>query len=448
MKFLKFIAKAFSYLIKVYNLFRMGIYKMRMFIRGINYKIKMHFQKQADKKAKSALSNDYVYFVLKLAQVYSRNKEATSVNKIYSMKEFCNEFHQDYKVIEVPHKVQVCCPQYYGVMEEKIENFETKEIYISTLHNAVVSGASSVIACEGQYIYDPLAFDSDKRLDIKFASFIASINGEYFFEKTEPEKSVEKAIFLMGFASYNYYHLTIEIFSRLQYIDERKEYDGIPILVDEVVSRIPQYRELLCKINTNNREIIFVEQSESVSVGELIYPAYNTWMPINVKNRDQIRMSDFVMSESGLQNLRNAVQLKNSVCDRKIFVSREKVASSRLENEKQIRDLFASNGFEIVHTENMTFDEQVECFNSAKCVVAASGAALTNLVYCQPGTIVCCIIPEEYKFYAYSTIAYMLKLQPVFLDAEVTERTPYPAMDLFHADIDMCEKFIKNIINE
>ncbi|WP_022756268.1 hypothetical protein [Butyrivibrio fibrisolvens] len=37
-----------------------------------------------------------------------------------------------------------------------------------------------------------------------------------------------------------------------------------------------------------------------------------------------------------------------------------------------------------------------------------SGAALTNVVYCNPGTVFGCIIPRKYEFCIYSSIAYMV----------------------------------------
>lgn len=448
MIFLKFIAKIFSYILKFYNFLRMLLRVIWYVIRAVWGRIKRHFVKNSKTQAQRALSNDYIYFVLKLAQVYSRNRDVVSVNRLYSMKEFCNDYNQKYCIVEKPHSVPVCCPKYYGVSDEKIENFDTKEIYIAEIHGATVFGASSVVTSEGQYIYDPVAFDTENRLDVKFSNYVANLNGKYYFENTNPNRSIDRAIFLMGFASYNYYHLTVEILSRMRYIDAHEEYDGLPILVDEIVGRVPQYRELLDKLNKKNRWIIYGEQGETIYVENLIYPSYNTWMPINVKNREDVKMEDFAMSESGLQNIRESIHLDNTQCDRKIFISREKVAASRLENEEQVRNLFAMHGFEIVHTENMSFEEQVKCFNSASCIVAASGAALTNLIYCQPETIVCCIIPREYKFFAYSTIAYMLGLRPVFLDAEVTERTPYPAMDLFRVKLDVCERFISEMIQK
>ena len=95
----------------------------------------------------------------------------------------------------------------------------------------------------------------------------------------------------------------------------------------------------------------------------------------------------------------------------------------------------------------MTFREQIECFGQAKCVVAATGAALTNIIFCQPETLIGCIIPAQDKFCMYSTIGYILGLKSLFLDAEIVELTPYPASDTFVLNIDYVKKYINYIQN-
>jgi capsular polysaccharide biosynthesis protein len=45
-----------------------------------------------------------------------------------------------------------------------------------------------------------------------------------------------------------------------------------------------------------------------------------------------------------------------------------------------------NRGFESVKCEKLSVQEQAEVFSSAEVVVGAHGAALTNLVFCRPGT--------------------------------------------------------------
>jgi len=325
----------------------------------------------------------------------------------------------------------------------EIEYFKSPDIYIAELEMAYIKGGSSLVMVKDCCLYDPLAEDEEGRLDVKFSNVVGEIGGYYLVAEKRNVNCIDNGIFLMGFASYNYYHLTVEIMSRLGYIDAFEEYRELPLLVDGIMMKIPQYRDLVEKFNTYNHPIIEIGSDEMVKVKKMIYPSYNTWMPINVKEREMVYPRDFIIAQSALDNIRaHSINLREKK-EKKIIISRKNAINTRLKNEVEVVRLFEKYGFEVVHTEDLTYEEQVELFHQAKCVVGTSGAALTNIVYCQENTDIICIIPEEYKFYMYSTIAYMLHFNPLFLDAKVVEKTAYTAADIFELDINYCERFLE-----
>lgn len=68
---------------------------------------------------------------------------------------------------------------------------------------------------------------------------------------------------------------------------------------------------------------------------------------------------------------------------RKIFISR-KVTKWRKYNEAEIMQFLTEMDYEIVYPESMSYKEQLILFNQASDIVAASGAALTSIICCQP----------------------------------------------------------------
>ncbi len=74
----------------------------------------------------------------------------------------------------------------------------------------------------------------------------------------------------------------------------------------------------------------------------------------------------------------------------RIFISRDPASSNgrSIGNIEAVNGLFQSYGFEIVYPERLSLVEQARCFNSADVIVAAHGAGLANIVFCQPGTTV------------------------------------------------------------
>lgn len=399
------------------------------------------------KKQSQLLSHDNIYIIAKTAKVYSDSSNIVRLLEYNNVKNHCQKFGDKYIELEATQERPVCIPKFWEITEEKIENHFSPAVYLAILSNITVSGGSSILLTESECLYDPFMEDTEGRLDIKFSNVIGNVNGKIIVEMKPPKRKFAEGIFLMGFASYNYYHFTIEIMSRLKYIDAFEEYRHAPILIDQVMATIPQFREVVEKFNCLHHPIIEVSPDETVKIQKLIYPSYNTWMPINVKKRELIQTKDFLIAKSGLNNIRSYIPFQEKSTGDHIFISRKNLTAARLGNEPDVVELFQKYGFNIVYTEGLTYEQQIELFQNAKCVVGASGAALTNIVYCHPGTDIVCIIPEDYHFYMYSTMAHLLDLHPIFLDAHVTVRTAYTASDIFEVDLNYCERFLKHYLS-
>lgn len=81
------------------------------------------------------------------------------------------------------------------------------------------------------------------------------------------------------------------------------------------------------------------------------------------------------------ERFRRTFRLDRLGRNRRIYVSREKATKRRVVNEQQVQDLLREFGFEIIHGENLSFAEQVETFGSARYLIGAHGAGLTNMLF-------------------------------------------------------------------
>ena len=84
--------------------------------------------------------------------------------------------------------------------------------------------------------------------------------------------------------------------------------------------------------------------------------------------------------------LRNTFSTKKNSRSRKIFIGRGEAKHRPLIHEREIWAQLENRGFDSVDCGKMSVQEQAEVFGSAEVVVGAHGAALTNLVFCRPGT--------------------------------------------------------------
>lgn len=82
----------------------------------------------------------------------------------------------------------------------------------------------------------------------------------------------------------------------------------------------------------------------------------------------------------------------------------------RILNENALVAALAPLGFESVAMEGRTVAAQAELFAGARCIVAAHGAGLTNLVFCRPGTRVVEVLPANALVAIYAQLSYRLGL--------------------------------------
>lgn len=90
----------------------------------------------------------------------------------------------------------------------------------------------------------------------------------------------------------------------------------------------------------------------------------------------------------------------------RIFLLRGPVRTRRILNEGELLRLLRRFGFVAVTTDGMTVAQQAQLFANAKIIVAGHGAALTNLLFAQEGTVVVELFPpniREASFFAAAT---------------------------------------------
>ena len=428
----KFFAKTLRrfYLLCI-SLFKKFYEKTRLFLSGLKKKAIMNFLN----------SNLHILYQAIKYTYYGDGSIASY--RVNSIKNYCVSNNQPYSTISEGEKTSVYYPEYFQMKNSEELFFKTPELYTANLNHVTIIGGTSIIIANDQCLCDAFFNDTSNRISLSFPGIVKINKDEAIIHLKNDKHIISKGIDLLGFASYNYYHLTVEILSRLKYIDDNPEYDSYPILVDSVVKDIKQYSQMLKTINSKKRKIIYAENGECLLVEDLVVPSYNTWMPINVKEGVKLKDEDFIIAPSGITNIRyHTYSDKEKKSKKRIFISRKNTQNSRLINEDAIAALFRQHGFEIVKLEEYSYKKQIELFKDCSVVVGASGAALTNIVYCKPETVFVCIIPEQYHFCMYSTIANIIGLRCIFLNPEIVVNTRYMSMDQWKLDELLCEQFI------
>jgi capsular polysaccharide biosynthesis protein len=165
----------------------------------------------------------------------------------------------------------------------------------------------------------------------------------------------------------NYWHVLVDFIPRLAHVFASGT-AGLPLLVGPTCP--PIQREIVNAIYAMQGlplpEVI-VLPAGIVAVRRVIFPF-----------RPSLRMA---------LNFWDALLPRNESrkADSLIFVRRGAVARRRLLNEDAVAERLACRGFTGIDPGALSFAEQVEAFRTARCVVGAHGAALTNIMFASDG---------------------------------------------------------------
>ena len=89
----------------------------------------------------------------------------------------------------------------------------------------------------------------------------------------------------------------------------------------------------------------------------------------------------------------------------RIYVSRRDARQRRLRNEAEIEALCVARGYVPVTLGDMPLHRQVALFGAARRIVGLHGAALANLLFCQPGAAVLELLMDRYVNFCFRRLA-------------------------------------------
>lgn len=290
--------------------------------------------------------------------------------------------------------------------------------YAAILNEATVIGGSNLILLEKQNaLYDIKQYDSQKRYRYTDEA-IQYYKNDYCLVKINDSKiSFNEAIFLGGNYSRNYYHLLYEILIKFEQIDRPILDINIPILVDKICFEVPQYLELFSILNKKERKMIPLNKGVRYKVKQLFHFSCPNFIPPNFANGINILPVDTLFNLKSLDYLRNKMLTLSTQANfsKRLFLSRSKASGRRKFNEDDVFDVFEKYGFKTVCPEHYSIADQIAMFNNAEFIAGGSGAAFTNLLFCNQSCKVIIFAKNKIPFSGFSTIASYVGIELLYL---------------------------------
>lgn len=214
--------------------------------------------------------------------------------------------------------------------------------------------------------------------------------------KKEWHGSLSGRVALLGnsvFDNANYYHFWTDVIADIWYLRQHIPEEEFPDYYLVPHSDMTWQWDVLSLCGVDKSQVIPYARHEVVSLDKLIIP----------------------VRDKGAMNLPSWLcRAMHEMCDwtprarkgqRLIFVSRADADRRRVANEEILRERLRHQGFEVHTLNGLSIQEQQQLFSSAAIICAPHGAALTNLVWCGPGTVIIDLLSERHLIPCFRELA-------------------------------------------
>lgn len=272
-------------------------------------------------------------------------------------------------------------------------NMEPIPPYVTIIPGGRFTGSNygAVITPDGNLIKD-LSHEMFEQFNMKFpANFYAQFN--YI---------PGNVALLYSVFSYNYFHWMFDVISRIDFLKE----SGISVDKYVIDSSYPFQKEVLKKLEIPEEKLIQIDRKLNIQAQKLIVPSYTGVFRSVVPKRS----CKFLRRE-----LLSKIEYKEIEGRLRLYISRADVGRRIVKNEKQVLEVLSEYGFIPVVLKPLSVAEKIALFQAAEIVIAPHGAGLTNLLFCNPGTMVIELFNANWMLPCYWMICQHLGLDYYYL---------------------------------
>lgn len=286
----------------------------------------------------------------------------------------------------------------------KLDNrCEFPEVFITTIENCTVSGASNFLNVnEGTICHDLFRCSHDYTSEELHGRFIINCKKSRitYLSNAKTENVLDKGAVFTDAVSGNYAHFLTEVLPRVFVFSTNYTNVDTPIIIDYGLH--PNLIEALDVVIGDRRDLIGLDARETLFVKSLHVVSPCGYVPFQRRARiiSLKGHSDGIFSPYAMRAMVDSIKSKipNKVeknIYKKIFIKRNSVYRN-ISNSEEVERMLVSQGFVVVEPEKLNFVEQVVVFSNAEVVVGATGAAFANLIFCKPETKIIILI-SDYK---------------------------------------------------
>ena len=264
--------------------------------------------------------------------------------------------------------------EYANYIPIKYESTE-KINYICSIENGIVySDWGFIFTNDSKFIKDSLPNHIFNHL-----SFLA---GRFLFYKFRRKMKIKGNVFVLKSQWQNYYgHWIHDILSRLFLLQDSGLFDKIDTFIISQGCKAKFYKESIEIFGIKN--VINVPDEKKIECENLFFSSFPSILPSKPLKWQ---------CDKFLELTQNLLKKSNINFYDKIYISRRKVKTRKILNEKELIDILINLGYKVIYPEDYSVADQFCLFNKAKKIISVLGSGLTNIVCCSSNTSVLGIV--------------------------------------------------------
>jgi hypothetical protein len=223
----------------------------------------------------------------------------------------------------------------------------------------------------------------------------------------------------------NYSHWVHRNLMKLALTEDRDEFAGIPLLINEDLR--PYQEEYLELLRISPSRLLRVPRNVIVACRRLAVPTL-------LRNHPMMRVGT-----EWLRHRLSAHMVREAPHDL-LFVARRDAARRVVVNEAELAEALTGLGFRVIVPSELTVREQIAAFSRARIIVAAHGAALANLVFTPAQALVVELsssgIMHQSSFRQLASTMGQRMVTIVSDEFEVSDLGPNPSYYDYRVDVD------------
>jgi capsular polysaccharide biosynthesis protein len=222
-----------------------------------------------------------------------------------------------------------------------------------------------------------------------------------------PPRKYKKVIHLATrLAKLNYWHWMMDCVPRCRLLaaGEINANDTLDAMWIIDHSHLPFQLETLKALGIKEDSVLIPERYLHIEAETLIVPSYTnptTETATVTYSRHDLDFLRKIFFRQTIPDARHRME--------RVYLSRR--GSRSITNEQEMISFLQKEGFSVLHCQDLPVWRQAQIFSAAKIVIGLHGAALTNILFCKPGTTVIELLSPEYITPYYSRLSNLAQLR-------------------------------------